>query len=45
MGNNDIMCKGKIIITLEEYRKTHNISKYKIIKNCGVRENNYETYL
>lgn len=26
------MNSGKIVITLEEYRKAHNISKYKIIK-------------
>lgn len=35
---------GKIIITLEEYRKEHNISKYKIIKNCGVGATQLNSY-
>lgn len=35
---------GKIIITLEDYRKEHNISKYKIIKNCGVGATQLNSY-
>lgn len=44
MGNSDNMCTGKIIITLEEYRKTRNISKYKIIQNCGVSATQLNSY-
>lgn len=35
---------GQIIITLEEYRKEHSISKYKIIKNCGVSATQLNSY-
>lgn len=35
---------GKVIITLERYRKEHNISKYKIIKNCGVGATQLNSY-
>ena len=35
---------GKIIITLEEYRKEHSISKYKIIKNCDVSATQLNSY-
>lgn len=35
---------GKIIITLERYRKENNISKYKIIKNCGVGATQLNNY-
>lgn len=35
---------GQIIITLEEYRKKHSISKYKIIKNCGVSATQLNSY-
>ncbi|MDE5621110.1 MAG: helix-turn-helix transcriptional regulator [Ruminococcus sp.] len=35
---------SKIIITLEDYRKEHNISKYKIIKNCGVGSTQLNNY-
>lgn len=38
------MNSGKIIITLEDYRKEHNISKYKIIKNCGVGATQLNSY-
>lgn len=38
------MNSGKIVITLEEYRKAHNISKYKIIKNCDVSETQFNIY-
>ena len=30
------MGDGKIIITIDKYRQEHNISKYKIIKNCQI---------
>ncbi len=35
---------GQIIITLEDYRKAHNISKYSIIKNCGVSATQLNSY-
>lgn len=35
---------GKIIITLEQFRKENNISKYKIIKNCGVSATQLNSY-
>lgn len=35
---------GKIVITLEQYRKEHGISKYKIIKNCGVSATQLNSY-
>lgn len=35
---------GKIVITLEQYRKEHGISKYKIIKNCGVSATQLNCY-
>ena len=35
---------GRIVITLEQYRKEHNISKYKIIKNCGVSATQLNNY-
>ena len=35
---------GRIVITLEDYRKTHNISKYKIIKNCDVSATQLNSY-
>lgn len=35
---------GKVIITLEKYRKEHNISKYKIIKNCDVSATQLNSY-
>ena len=35
---------GKIVITLEQYRKEHDISKYKIIKNCGVSATQLNSY-
>ncbi len=35
---------GKIIITLEQYRKENDISKYKIIKNCGVSATQLNSY-
>ena len=38
------MSAGKVIITLEEYRKAHNISKYKLIKNCGVSATQLNSY-
>ena len=38
------MNSGKIVITLEEYRKAHNISKYKIIKNCDVSATQFNSY-
>lgn len=38
------MTGGKVIITLEKYRKEHNISKYKIIKNCGVSATQLNSY-
>lgn len=38
------MNSGRIVITLEEYRKAHNISKYKIIKNCDVSATQLNSY-
>ena len=38
------MNSGKIVITLEEYRKAHNISKYKIIKHCDVSATQFNSY-
>lgn len=35
---------GKIIITLEQYRKDNDVSKYKIIKNCGVSATQLNSY-
>ena len=35
---------GKIIITLEQYRLEHEISKYSIIKNCGVSATQLNSY-
>ena len=35
---------GQIIITLEEYRKAHGVSKYSIIKNCGVSATQLNSY-
>ena len=35
---------GKIVITLEQYRKERGISKYKIIKNCGVSATQLNSY-
>lgn len=35
---------GRIIITLEDYRRKHNISKYKIIKNCDVGATQLNNY-
>lgn len=35
---------GKIVITLEQYRKERGVSKYKIIKNCGVSATQLNTY-
>ncbi len=35
---------GRIVITLEEYRKEHSVSKYKIIKNCGVSATQLNSY-
>jgi len=38
------MKNGNITITLEEYRKAHGISKYSIIKNCGVSATQLNNY-
>lgn len=38
------MKDGKIVITLEEYRVKHGISKYAIIKNCGVSATQLNSY-
>ena len=35
---------GQIIITLDEYRKAHGVSKYSIIKNCGVSATQLNSY-
>ena len=35
---------GQIIITLDEFRKAHGISKYSIIKNCGVSATQLNSY-
>ena len=35
---------GQIIITLEDYRKAHGVSKYSIIKNCGVSATQLNSY-
>lgn len=38
------MANGKIVITLDEYRKANGISKYSIIKNCGVSATQLNSY-
>lgn len=38
------MQMGRIIITLEQYRLEHGISKYRIIKNCGVSASQLNSY-
>lgn len=38
------MNKGKVMITLEDYRLAHNISKYKLIKNCGLSATQLNNY-
>ena len=35
---------GKIIITLDEYRKKHNISKYKICRACNLQQTQLNSY-
>ena len=35
---------GRIIITLEQYRLEPGISKYRIIKNCGVSASQLNSY-
>ena len=35
---------GRIIIKIEQYRLKHNISKYRIIKNCGVSATQLNNY-
>lgn len=35
---------GRIIVTLEQYRQEHGISKYSIIKNCGVSATQLNSY-
>ena len=38
------MNRGKVIITLDEYRLKRGISKYKIIKNCSVSSVQLNSY-
>lgn len=38
------MNDGKVLITLDKYRKEHKISKYKIIKNCNVSATQLNSY-
>lgn len=38
------MAFGKVIITIDEYRRQHGISKYKIIKNCNVSHTQLNNY-
>ena len=38
------MSGGKVIITLDEYRKKKNISKYKLIKHCDVSHTQLNNY-
>ena len=35
---------GKIIITLDDYRKTHNISKYRICRACNLQQTQLNAY-
>ena len=35
---------GKIIITLDEYRRKHNISKYKICRDCKLQPTQLNKY-
>ncbi len=35
---------GRIVITLEDYRVKHGISKYSIIKNCDVSATQLNSY-
>lgn len=35
---------GRIVITLEDYRVKHSISKYSIIKNCDVSATQLNSY-
>ena len=38
------MAEGKIVITLDEYRKQKNISKYKLIKHCELSHTQLNSY-
>lgn len=38
------MQNGRIVITLEEYRLAHHISKYAIIKHCDVSATQLNNY-
>ncbi len=38
------MNKGKVIITLDEYRLSRGISKYKLIKNCNLSPAQLNSY-
>jgi len=38
------MTGGKVIITLDEYMKKHNITKYKVIKHCNVSRTQLNSY-
>lgn len=35
---------GKIVITIDEYRKAHNISKYKICRACNLQQTQLNSY-
>lgn len=35
---------GKIVITIDEYRKAHNISKYKICRACNLQQTQLNAY-
>ncbi len=38
------MAVGKVVITLDEFRKAKGISKYQIIKNCSVSHTQLNNY-
>ena len=38
------MANGKVIITLEEYRLKHGISKYRLIKGCDLSATQLNSY-
>lgn len=41
--NNQTSC-GKVVITLDDYRKKHNISKNKIVLGAGVQRTQLQKY-
>lgn len=44
MKGGEKMGKGKVIITLDEYRIKRGISRYKLIKNCNLSPAQLNSY-